>query len=101
MVVLDEVREGLIAHQRLDVCETCQAGWRLVSVTEQRTKQDYARCIHGWWTKLPLTPNISGSCKTTRVTHTPAALYETFAPAKARRILRRLEFHFTPNTAVG
>jgi len=29
-------------------------------------------------------------------THTPAALYETFPPAKARRILQRLEFHSTP-----
>ncbi len=29
-------------------------------------------------------------------THTPAALYETFAPAEARRILQRLEFHYTP-----
>ena len=29
-------------------------------------------------------------------THKPASLYETFAPAEARRILRRLEFHYTP-----
>ena len=29
-------------------------------------------------------------------THTPAALYETFPPAEARRILQRLEFHYTP-----
>jgi hypothetical protein len=29
-------------------------------------------------------------------THTPAALYETFAPAKARAILDRLELHYTP-----
>ena len=29
-------------------------------------------------------------------THSPAALYETFAPAEARRILRKLEFHYTP-----
>ena len=29
-------------------------------------------------------------------THRPASLYETFAPAEARRILRRLEFHYTP-----
>ena len=29
-------------------------------------------------------------------THKPAALYETFAPAKARRILRELAFHYTP-----
>lgn len=29
-------------------------------------------------------------------THTPAALYEAFAPAEARRILCKLEFHYTP-----
>ena len=29
-------------------------------------------------------------------THRPAALYEAFAPEEARRILRRLEFHYTP-----
>lgn len=29
-------------------------------------------------------------------THTPAALYETFPPTEARRILHRLEFHYTP-----
>ena len=29
-------------------------------------------------------------------THTGAALYEAFAPAEARRILERLEWHHTP-----
>jgi len=29
-------------------------------------------------------------------THTPASLYETFPPAEARRILQRIEFHYTP-----
>ena len=29
-------------------------------------------------------------------TPTPAALYEAFAPAEARRITRKLEFHYTP-----
>lgn len=29
-------------------------------------------------------------------THTPAALYETFAPTEARRLLDTLEIHFTP-----
>jgi transposase len=29
-------------------------------------------------------------------THTPAALYEVFEPAEAKRILDRLEFHYTP-----
>lgn len=29
-------------------------------------------------------------------THTPAALYETFEPAEARRLVERLEIHSTP-----
>lgn len=29
-------------------------------------------------------------------THTPASLYEAFEPAEAKRILNRLEFHYTP-----
>jgi hypothetical protein len=29
-------------------------------------------------------------------THTPAALYATFLPAEACRILRKLDFHYTP-----
>ena len=32
-------------------------------------------------------------------THTPGALYETFPAPEAHRILRRLEFHFTPKHA--
>jgi uncharacterized protein (DUF2342 family) len=32
-------------------------------------------------------------------THSAAALYEAFHPEKARRILRRLEFHYTPKHA--
>jgi transposase len=31
--------------------------------------------------------------------HSAAALYQTFAPEEARRILSRLEFHFTPKHA--
>ena len=29
-------------------------------------------------------------------THTPAALYSVFSPEEARRITRKLEFHYTP-----
>ena len=29
-------------------------------------------------------------------THRPAALYETFAPEEAQRLLKRLEWHYTP-----
>jgi hypothetical protein len=31
--------------------------------------------------------------------HSPGALYQAFPPAEARRILRRLEFHYTPKHA--
>jgi hypothetical protein len=31
--------------------------------------------------------------------HTPASLYAAFPPAEARRILSKLEFHFTPKHA--
>jgi len=29
-------------------------------------------------------------------THTPATLYQTFPPGEARRLTRKLEFHYTP-----
>ena len=32
-------------------------------------------------------------------THSPGALYEAFPACEARRVLRRLEFHFTPKHA--
>lgn len=73
-----------------------QGGWRHVEVTERRTKQDYARCLQ--WLADVAYPHA----EYIRVvqdhlnTHTPASLYETFAPAEARRLLHRLEFHYTP-----
>jgi len=76
-----------------------RAGWRHVQVTERRTKQDFALCmkdlvdIH--FPKAELIRVILDNLNT----HTPASLYETFAPAEARRILRKLEFHYTPTHA--
>lgn len=32
-------------------------------------------------------------------THSPAALYQALPPSEARRMLRRLEFHYTPKHA--
>lgn len=32
-------------------------------------------------------------------THTPAAFYEAFPPTEARRVLRKLEFHYVPKHA--
>ena len=33
--------------------------------------------------------------------HSPASLYEAFPPAEARRIVERLEIHYTPSTEAG
>jgi len=74
-------------------------GWRHVKVTAQRTKEDFAYAMRD------LVDVHFPDAEVIRVvldnlnTHTPAALYETFAPAEARRILRKLEFHYTPKHA--
>jgi transposase len=70
--------------------------WRHVKVTEQRTKADWAICIdelvHQHFPNAERCVLVEDNLNT----HTPAALYETFQPAKARSILDRLELHFTP-----
>jgi hypothetical protein len=72
------------------------AGWRHVSLTARRTKQDFAQQMK-WLAdeRYPEAERIRVVLDNLN-THTPAALYETFAPEEARRILRRLEFHYTP-----
>lgn len=71
-------------------------GWRHVAVTQQRTMVDFARQLR--WLVDEAYPRV----ERIRVvldnlnTHRPASLYETFAPAEARRILKRVSFHHTP-----
>jgi len=70
--------------------------WRHVKVTDRRTKVDWAQCmqelvdIH--YPKAELIKVVMDNLNT----HNPAALYEVFEPAEARRILSKLEFHKTP-----
>ena len=72
------------------------AGWRHVKVTARRTKLDFAVCMHD------LVEIYYPETKTIRVvvdnlnTHTPAALYERYPPEKARQLVKKLEFHYTP-----
>jgi hypothetical protein len=71
-------------------------GWRHVKVTERRTKVDWAYCMQ------QLVDEFYPDAICIRVvldqlnTHHPAALYEVFEPQEAKRILDRLEFHYTP-----
>jgi len=70
--------------------------WRHVKVTAQRTKVDWAWCMHDLvYQHFPQAERCI-VVEDQLNTHTPAALYEVFSPAEAKRILDRLEFHFTP-----
>jgi transposase len=73
--------------------------WRKVKVTDRRAAEDFAICMR------ELVDNFCPEAELIRVvldnlsTHTASALYQTFPPAEARRILRRLEFHYVPKHA--
>ena len=72
------------------------AGKRFIEVTDQRTKIDWAHYIK------KLVDDIYPEAKKIVLvmdnlnTHKGASLYEAFDPAEARRILNRLEIHYTP-----
>jgi transposase len=73
--------------------------WRHAKVTDRRTSRDFAECMRDLVDKhYPEAERIRVVLDNLS-THTPSALYESFEPAEARRILRRLEFHYTPKHA--
>ena len=72
------------------------AGWRQVRVTEGKTRVDWA-----WQIKELLDVRYHNARKVHLVmdnlnTHNGASFYEAFPPQEARRLLERLEFHYTP-----
>jgi hypothetical protein len=73
--------------------------WRKVKVTEHRAAGDFALCMRELVdVDFPQAERIRLVVDNLS-THTPAALYATFPPGEARRILRRIEFHYTPKHA--
>ena len=72
------------------------SGWRHVDVTDRRTKHDFAQQMRDLVDQhFPDADRIRVVLDNLN-THTPASLYEAFSPDEARRILRKLEFHYTP-----
>jgi hypothetical protein len=71
-------------------------GWRQVHVTARRTSRDFAEELRSLVDEdypqaeviVLITDNLN--------THSPACLYEAFAPEEARRIASKLEWHYTP-----
>jgi hypothetical protein len=71
-------------------------GWRHATVTERRTKLDWARLI-----KELVDVHFPAAERLVVVldnlnTHAPASLYEAFPPAEAKRLWDKLELHYTP-----
>lgn len=73
--------------------------WRRVKVTERRAAEDFALCMR------ELVDVHFPEAERIRVvldnlsTHTLGALYTAFPASEARRLLQRLEFHYTPKHA--
>lgn len=80
------------------MCEP-KSGWRHVEVTDRHTKLDFAEQMKY------LVDEAFPEAEKIRVvmdnlsTHSRGAVYDRFAPTEASRILRKLEFHFTPKHA--
>ena len=73
-----------------------KAGKRSVSAHEQRTMTDWAQQVKHLLDELyPNAKKVVLVCDNLN-THKPAALYKTFTPEEARRLLSRLEIHHTP-----
>jgi DDE superfamily endonuclease len=80
---------------QLMMCEPLR-GWRHVRVSRRRTRKDYAACLR------ELVQEHYPKARKIRLvqdnlnTHDGASLYEAFPPEQARRILERIEWHYTP-----
>ena len=71
-------------------------GWREATARERRTKTDWAREVAGL-----LEGRYADCGRITLVldnlnTHTKGAFYEAFEPARARELVRRIDFCYTP-----
>ena len=87
-------------YKRCGVCNiflACEplAGKRMVQITQRKTKQDWAYFLE------QIALQYENAEKITLVmdnlnTHIPGSLYEAFLPAKAKVLLDRFEFVYTP-----
>lgn len=73
-----------------------QLGTRHIEVTERRTKHDFALQMKALVDERHPQADVIRLVVDNLNIHTPAALYEAFTAEEARRIIRKLEFHYTP-----
>ena len=86
-------RKG-VCHQ-LMMCEPLR-GWRHVTVSERRTRRDYAKCVRElvdvYYPGVEKIRMVQDNLNT----HDGASLYEALRPEEARRLLDKIEWHYTP-----
>ena len=88
-------------YERLGVCNQlmmCEPlrGWRHVRVSARRTRKDYALCVRELVdVHYPEVRKIR-MVQDNLNTHDGASLYEAFPAAEARRLLDKIEWHYTP-----
>jgi hypothetical protein len=72
------------------------ASWRWVSITERRTKLDWAYAVRELldvhYPEVDCVRLVMDNLNT----HSLGSLYEAFEPEEARRLAKRLEIHYTP-----
>lgn len=119
VVCMDESPKQLIGETRLPIpaspgqparqdyeyrrCGVCNiflaseplAGKRMVTITERKTKQDWAIFLEGIADQYKNTEKITLVMDNLN-THEPGSLYETFPPEKAKALWDRFEFVYTP-----
>lgn len=76
-----------------------EAGFRHVTVTDQRTLVDCAHQLKMLVDDLYPEADVIRLVTDNLNIHTPACLYEAFPPEEARRIAAKLEWHYTPKHA--
>jgi transposase len=83
----------------LFICLDVHRPWRKVKVTDRRAAEDYAQCMRELVDVDYPDAEYIRVVQDNLSTHSAGSLYQAFPPAEARRILRRLEFHYTPKHA--
>ncbi len=87
-------------YRRCGVCNIFMAseplaGKRIVKITERKTKKDWARFLEDIAAKYHDAEKITLVMDNLN-THKPGSFYETFSPAKAKKLWDRFDFVYTP-----
>lgn len=76
-------------------------GWRHLAVAARRGYQEFAQLLKALADEYFPTAGVIRVVLDNLNAPVLGAPYETFPPGEARRIARRLEFHYPPSTAAG